>query len=343
MMKSALTHLAAILLASQSLYALEFEFTGTDGMDADALAGFNAAADFWSSQFTDDVTINIEIGFSTLGAGILGSTSSTTQYISISDFYTSIAADATSADDLTSSANLSPLAGNGKLSFITQTDSENGSMLTSLDSDNSGNNLSMDINTANAKAIGLFDGSSTSDGSIVFSDTFPWDFDASDGIDGDKYDFVGVAVHEIGHALGFVSGVDTVDFAVSNDIDLENYRVFTPLDMFRYADDSGTLNLAAGADAYLSIDGGQTAIASMSTGSANGDGQQASHWKDNLDIGALDPTLALGEIVDVTSTDLLAFDIIGWDLAPVPEPASFLFISLAGIGAMSVRRRKVAC
>ena len=70
---------------------------------------------------------------------------------------------------------------------------------------------------------------------------------------------------------------------------------------------------------YFSIDGGQTEIAPLAEGrntATDPDGAgQLSHWRDGLNIGILDPTGGLGEFLDVTDTDLLAFDVIGWDVA----------------------------
>ena len=40
---------------------------------------------------------------------------------------------------------------------------------------------------------------------IAFNSAFGFDFNPGDGIDPDKTDFDTVAVHEIGHALGFSS------------------------------------------------------------------------------------------------------------------------------------------
>ena len=64
----------------------------------------------------------------------------------------------------------------------------------------------------------------------------------------------------------------------------------------------------------------------FSTGRLNGDGRQASHWKDNLGLGILDPTFAPGELGMVTPLDVRAFDVIGYDLVVVPEPAAAAFI-----------------
>jgi hypothetical protein len=91
------------------------------------------------------------------------------------------------------------------------------------------------------------------------------------------------------------------------------------------------------------VDGGNTAIASFATGVNFGDGRQASHWKDNLGIGIMDPTTAPGEVLQITPTDLLLFDAIGWNTQPVsvPAPAPTLGLwVLTGWSGLQLSRRK---
>ena len=53
----------------------------------------------------------------------------------------------------------------------------------------------------------------------------------------------------------------------------------------------------------------------MSTGK-EGDGFQASHWERRYDpLGIMDPTLWYQERVDISDLDVLAFDIMGYDLS----------------------------
>ena len=82
----------------------------------------------------------------------------------------------------------------------------------------------------------------------------------------------------------------------------------------------------------------------MSEGAVFGDGAQASHWKDGLGIGIMDPTFGPGELGLLTFADLRAFDVIGWDLAPAPVPiptALWLFAGgLLGV-ALRIRPRSV--
>jgi hypothetical protein len=49
--------------------ALTFNFNAAPGMNSQALAGFQEAGNFWSSMFTDDVIININIGFESWSFG----------------------------------------------------------------------------------------------------------------------------------------------------------------------------------------------------------------------------------------------------------------------------------
>ena len=61
---------------------------------------------------------------------------------------------------------------------------------------------------------------------------------------------------------------------------------------------------------------------------------------DNLPpLGVMDPTLAYGEESAITSLDLRALDLIGWEIeaTPVPLPAS---VVLLATGALALCRRR---
>ncbi len=335
------SHLAASLIlsaASLPAGALDIQLNATPGMDAQALAGFQMAASYWEAVLTDSVQVNIDIGFQSLSPGVLGQAGSEQTVISVFDYFTALTGDATTSYDTLAVGNLPTISGLGGLSFMTQMDTENGNLAVTLDNNDSANNAWLAINTANAKALGLFSGTG-SDADITFSDLFSWDFDPSDGIGAGLQDFVGVAIHEMGHALGFTSGVDTVDWALGTDTDLDIYAVYSSLDVFRYSAD-GVLDLAAGGNPYFSLDGGATNLGYFSTGSDNGDGNQASHWKDGLGLGIMDPTAnPAGQVNTPSELDKIALDAIGWDVDynVVPEPSSLL---AAALGALLIARRR---
>lgn len=333
--------LALGLALSTTAPALDIQLTPASGMSQDAIDGFQRAADYWESVLTDNVTVNLDINFTALDPGVLGSASSTTQSALVSDYFAALGGDVTSSIDAAAVSNLPTLSALGGLTYVTQIYNGVDSMVLGTDNDDSANNRVLDLSTANAKAVGLFTGSaSAADASITFSSSFTWDFDNSDGVDAGHQDFVGVAIHEIGHSLGFRSGVDVVDFVIDNPQSLENFRVWSGWDMFRYSAD-GVLDLSAGTASYYSTDGGTTNSGLFSTGSSNGDGRQASHWKDNLGLGIMDPTAnPPGSTNSVSALDLQAFDVMGWDLVTaVPEPSASALLGIATIALLGNRRR----
>ncbi|NNM75976.1 PEPxxWA-CTERM sorting domain-containing protein [Sphingomonas sp. ID1715] len=339
----------------------------TGGVEAgtQARAGFEAAAAIWSSILRDPVTIRLDVGFSQLGPNILGQTNSTTNNITYAGLRTLMAADAKSGYDL-QAVNSLPLG--ATVSFLSN---EAGNCVTNvptcqaistnsrtLDNDNTVDNLQIQINTAQVKALGLnpiYAASNVTqrDGLVAFSNQFNWDFDRSDGIDPALIDFVGVAAHEIGHALGFRSGVDLADVNANlNRAGLDAIAWGTVLDLFRYQTFNGaaTRDWTIGGTPCFSLNGG-TCIGNFSTGSVNGDLRQASHWKDDAltgtTLGIMDPTRSgfNGAItfLNPTQLDLIAFDAIGYDVA-VPEPATWamMIAGFAFVGAAARRRRNVA-
>ncbi|QQV78924.1 NF038122 family metalloprotease [Sphingomonas aliaeris] len=385
------------MTASQS-HALTFVLNDAGGTAAGTQArrGFEIAAAYWSSVFTDNVTVNLNIGFSALDANVLGSAGSTRAGITMAQGYGALIADRTSALDAQAVANLRPLgtsnlAGFGAVeaianNFANGTTGLNGytDVSTRLDNDRSANNSTLAINTASAKALGVtraFNGATIdyalADASITFSNLFDFDFNPTDGIGSNSFDFIGVAIHEIGHALGFVSGVDSVDrrtspgqTAAGSLTSLENSIVMSPLDLFRYSS-AGNLDWSTQNTPYFSLDGGVSQVfgdSRFSTGVLNGDRRQASHWKDAASgapqIGILDPTSGRGQLQEVTATDLAAYDAIGWNVnfdvlansgykyttadayrafaTAVPEPATWgmMILGFGMVGASSRYRRR---
>lgn len=178
---------------------------------------------------------------------------------------------------------------------------------------------------------------------IGFNSNYQFDFDPSDGIDYDKADFEAVAMHEIGHALGFNSTAGSVDVDYPPSIwDIFRFREGTSLETFGTAQRIMTPD---GMQYYFS--GGRDL--SLSTGGPNGqapggDGNQSSHWKESSQnygryIGIMDARLPLGARRQMTYNDISALNFFGYDMdtsgAPPPPPANDNFanaIVLEGCG-----------
>ncbi|HVK01912.1 MAG TPA: NF038122 family metalloprotease [Armatimonadaceae bacterium] len=327
--------------------ALNFNFSYGSGItEGDAAdLGFKQAATLWSSLLTDNITVNIEIDLQALGAGVLGQAGSAVGSVSYANIRSALVADAISADDLTATSNLQT----GPLNIYMNRTATSPGNTPYLDNNNSFNNNNLSANTANLKALGFNVGSGL-DAAITFSSNFAFDFDRSNGIGAGQFDFVGIAAHEIGHALGFVSAADYFDESPG----LNENGTFdgaSILDLFRFSTESvaagglRTIDITADSrNKFFSLDGGATPLtptARFSTGAFNGDGSQASHWKDNLGSGIMDPTAASGELLLISELDLRALDVMGYNrIVALPEPSTFALMGLGGmlLGGVAVRR-----
>jgi hypothetical protein len=347
--------------------ALTFNFTTGTGVTvgSQVYQGFTDAGAIWSSLFTNDVTLNFTINYQDLGTGTLGYANTINPYYSYNIVADALAShrNLLSADDTAAVKSLSSESSLNLL--INQTTDRSGSASATPYVDKAGgaNNSRVAMTNANAKVLGLTP-YLNEDANIFFNSLSSWDFDRSNGITAGTYDFVGVAAHEIGHALGFISGVDGLD--QENGAIAEDGTFLRTLDLFRYSalsndialDTQGTIDFTADErDKYFSLDGGLTKIASFSRGVTFGRDtctpggtvlcpRQASHWSDNLGIGIMDPTTAAGELLAVSENDLRAFDVIGWNrigatATEVPEPADFVGTAIGAIfGVKLIQKRR---
>ena len=333
-----------------------FHLQYVPGTSLQAQQGFQAAAARWSRVLKDNVTIDLTVGFNSLGGNILGQTGSSEAFYRYSDFRSALAADASSAIDQRALAHLPTGDSFGMLINRTANNPNGpGSALPYIDNNGDANNQYLSLSNAQARAVGLapppqsLDGCiGNCDGFIQFNSDFNFDFDPGNGIGADSIDFIGVAMHEIGHALGFLSGVDILDFnspPLGGPYDDSEFTYVSGLDLFRYSAESAAAGVidwtADKRDKYFSLDGGATRGPLFANGAYHGDGDQASHWRDNLHLGIMDPTVAYGELLRLRWNDLIALDAIGWDIAPnaIPTPGTVPLLCLA-LTLLAVQQRR---
>jgi hypothetical protein len=166
---------------------------------------------------------------------------------------------------------------------------------------------------------------------IGFNSAFGFDFDPSDGITGNRTDFDAVAVHEIAHVLGIGSEVGVRELNSSQPV------YVTVWDLYRFRPATANLNTFGNAQRILSSGGLQVQFnggpeLGLSTGrpdGSGGDGNQASHWRDDLSvsanyIGIMDPSINRNTREIMTANDMSAIDSLGYNIVaqatPTPTP-----------------------
>lgn len=277
--------LAATLAIGAALPAQALTFNTTyaasvtsSPYSAQIQSAFGAAASTYASMFVNPVTVNIQVGWgellgspvTSLGvAGMYGSGS-----YGYSQMQTMLRSTATSAYDQTAYASLPATNPAGALNYT--------------------------LTPALAKALGVAPATSAGyDGYIGFGSSYSFDFNRADGISAGAYDFIGVALHEISHVLGRVSGLGSSTPANA-----------LPIDAFRYAA-AGTPSFNYSTPAYFSIDRGITNLANFASGS----GQERDSWV-HTPGDAFSYAGTTGIVNDLTTADRILMDVLGWNTVP---------------------------
>ena len=289
-----------LVLSLSPTFALAFNITydsSTSTAPAGFFTAFNYVAALYENAFSDPITINLQVGWgkingANLGDGNRAQTANFQLPLTFAQVRDALSRDAKSISDRTSTGSL-PVA------------------------DPVGASTSWVLSRSEAKAVGLLAGNDRNiqistglprpDGYIGFmNDAASYTFDPNRRAVAGKYDFIGIASHEITELMGRYGQGQTIPGG------------HCPLDLFRFLS-PGVRDLAlANSGAYFSIDGGFTAINTF-RGKLGGD---PSDWL-GATADSYNAVASTGQILAISPGDLTAMDVIGYDVPSLPLSVSF--------------------
>ena len=254
-----------------------------DASCASAPAGFESdvlqVVQFYESEFTNPVTINIDVGYGEVdGQSLSGSLGSSLYYenaYSYSQVRNALVAGATSSTDTTA------------VSTLPSSDPTNGGWFY--------------VPTAQAKALGLASGSSI-DGYVGFSSSPNiFCYNNSNGVPAGQYDFVGTVAHEISEVMGrMIPGVGA----------------YSVMDLFDYTA-SGTRDLTGAPPGYFSINGGTTNLGNWNTNASGDYGDWAGSVGNNAFLAFASPGVTMPVTTnDLTLMDAIGWTLTSQSASP---------------------------
>jgi hypothetical protein len=238
-------------------------------------------ASFYASLFTDNLTVNLTVGFGEVGGSAMpsGALGASLTYLTSTTYKNLVTA---LKHDMSSSADQSAV-----------------STLPATDPTRFGHYW---VSTAEGKALGIYAGTGL-DGSVGFSSTATFDYDTTDGVAPGAYDFFGTVAHEFSEVMGRMLLVGGRISIYSNS--------YTPLDLFHYAR-AGLRTFAGTKAGYFSIDGGQHNLESFNTIPSGDYGD----WSSAKGVDAFNAFATSGAVAPISTADVTALDVIGWNAAP---------------------------
>jgi hypothetical protein len=260
---------AAPHASAQLTIHLTFDSSVTSNPNSAAIqAAVTYAAQQIESHYSDAITININV-VAAPGTSILGQSTWIYQYpYTYAQIRSFLTSHASTPDDTTAVASLGA------------TDPT------------SGGNFGLPL--PQAKALGQRAANDPgNDGTFTFGAGNNFTFDPAHRAVAGKIDFIGVAEHELSEIMGRVAG-------------LNSGGIYIIHDLFRYSA-PGVRRLAAGGNAYFSINGGTTNLRGYNNLSSG----DPSDW-DSTIADAFNAFVGAGVENDMSATDLRLMDVLGY-------------------------------
>jgi len=242
--------------------------------------------------------ITVHITFTEMNSG-LGSSSTFFANIPYATYLTALTFDATTSNDATALAHL----GAGLNNPV------NG-------------DLSINVKTANLRALGINVNPPSVDGTVGLNTSIT-NLSRGGLQNPNKYDLMAVTEHEIDEVLGLGSALPNPPFST----------IF-PEDLFRYDSGGGRNFTTSGDNAYFSIDG----TTDLARFNQDGSGDYGDWWSAGGHTPKVQDAVGTPGAQPNLGVELTGLDVIGYDLAPVPEPATVVLLG-TGLAVSTLRRR----
>jgi hypothetical protein len=246
-------------------------------------SAFGAVAQTFQDVYTNVATINITVYWGATGPFSGGISLGRSQFGLIGSTYSQITnalrSRRASADDTNSVASLPAIDPTGGVSWL--------------------------VPLAEARVLGLYPtNDSQEDGAVGFASDKNYTFDPNNRSVSGKFDFMGVAEHELTEVLGRCM------------FDLTTH--FVPYDLFRFTN-SGvrSVSLDSTTNAYFSVDNGATALKFFYTNFNAGDVQD---WKSSGTPDSFDAFSSSGHVLPMSTVDFVALDVLGYNGARLASP-----------------------
>jgi hypothetical protein len=169
------------------------------------------------------------------------------------------------------------------------------------------------INISEARVLGLFStNDSTKDGEIGFSTNVSFTFDPNNRSVPGKFDFIGVAQHELSEVMG----------RCNVGLGSPPNNAYVPYDLFRFTS-SGvrSLDVNSTTNAYFSIDDGLTSLKNFYSNRLAGDIQD---WKSSGIPDSFDALSSSGHINPMSTVDFMAMDVLGYNGFSLQPPRLYV-------------------